>query len=697
MKFNKFILNVLLTALFLNNTSSLASIVSEDGRYETFEGNDITIDNLLEESKVDVEIEGNTLVNMGIKKSPITSHASTVTIENGVITGVARNDYDAGFYFEPTPEAIDMMRGKEVTIFLYGVVASSDTKIRMYNRTRASWYTDAIAVNTTKKNLVFTATIPNDIKITDDLEIIIYNPQVLDSWIQIEDKLMILEGNWINKKSPNYFTGMKSVGESDTNNHKVEVSVKKTLYSVKNLYAGKYVDTNGEFVNDSNQAGSDFIKVISNKEVVSNLPSNTYIKEFDHDKNHIRTLENTTNFSTSESAAYITFNFHTLSPSNWISKNYIYLNYKEDSLKSNKKEIQLSEPLRGIGNVKDRIVKKDGQWCIERNVGQYVLNGSESWAYEFESIDNYGAYNLSTGGSHPIIKLSNRFPCNIDGANNPDRAGFTKTGAGYIKLYIPKLYLEDISINGFEEYLSKNNVKVLFELKTPIYEPINIDISIDLFKDSNHIVNDSVIPANMKVTVDRTLNRATEAIQEARINPTPQNISVARMWANLLEDSALKDEIQQEISDIVVSEDIEMERKSVSSNMDVYIRSENVLSMSLSTNSVIFEDYSGVDDNEKLNAVDVIVSSSLPYALNTYLETPIESNSGNVISNTVLSIRESGGAYQSFSNTDSKIILNNDCESAESKSHSIDLKVSSDKAINADVYKTTVKFEAIQK
>lgn len=49
----------------LSNSSlpSYASILSENGRYEIFEGNNITIDNVLEEDTVDIEIEGNTLAN----------------------------------------------------------------------------------------------------------------------------------------------------------------------------------------------------------------------------------------------------------------------------------------------------------------------------------------------------------------------------------------------------------------------------------------------------------------------------------------------------------------------------------------------------------------------------------------------------------------------------------------------------------
>ena len=82
----KNISRLLLTGVILNslNLNSFASILSEDGRYETFEGNNITIDNILEEDKVDVEIEGNTLVNLvdNIKYEGSDFNAKTFTSLN---------------------------------------------------------------------------------------------------------------------------------------------------------------------------------------------------------------------------------------------------------------------------------------------------------------------------------------------------------------------------------------------------------------------------------------------------------------------------------------------------------------------------------------------------------------------------------------------------------------------------------------
>lgn len=65
MKFKKLISKSLAIGLFLNSSViSFACIMSDDGRYETFEGDYITIDNILEEGSIELdEIQGNTMVN----------------------------------------------------------------------------------------------------------------------------------------------------------------------------------------------------------------------------------------------------------------------------------------------------------------------------------------------------------------------------------------------------------------------------------------------------------------------------------------------------------------------------------------------------------------------------------------------------------------------------------------------------------
>ena len=203
----------------------------------------------------------------------------------------------------------------------------------------------------------------------------------------------------------------------------------------------------------------------------------------------------------------------------------------------------------------------------------------------------------------------------------------------------------------------------------------------------------------MKVTIDRTLNRAIEAIELAKTNPTVANISQARMWSNLLKETINKDALQDEINSITNIEDLQLERKTTTSNVDVYIKSENMLLMSLSTNSITFNDYSGVEDMELNNAINISINSSLPYKLNSYLLSEIEnSDKSNRIEKDLLNIKASKDSdYKTFNDVNEKLILEDSCDAGNNKSHSIDLRLKGSQAHKADIYKTVIKFEAEQK
>ena len=169
-----------------------------------------------------------------------------------------------------------------------------------------------------------------------------------------------------------------------------------------------------------------------------------------------------------------------------------------------------------------------------------------------------------------------------------------------------------------------------------------------------------------------------------------------------LPDSNIKEELLDRYKDIESSIPVKppvMEKKNVSSNIDIYIKSENVLSLSLSTNSIMFDDFSGVDDVEKTNAVNLIVNSSLPYKVNAYLVNEIQNTGKNKTMNkSILNIKaNSKASYQTFTDTVSPIVLLDNQIKGNDIIHGIDFKLKGNIAHQKDVYKTTIKFEVEQK
>lgn len=107
--------------------------------------------------------------------------------------------------------------------------------------------------------------------------------------------------------------------------------------------------------------------------------------------------------------------------------------------------------------------------------------------------------------------------------------------------------------------------------------------------------------------------------------------------------------------------------------------------LTLSTNSVIFEDFSGVEDLEKNNTLEISINSSLPYQLNLYLI--IQNNDkSETIDKSILNIRDnSENEYKAFADINKKLILKDDCTAGNGKIHNIDLRLASSNAYIADI------------
>ena len=142
------------------------------------------------------------------------------------------------------------------------------------------------------------------------------------------------------------------------------------------------------------------------------------------------------------------------------------------------------------------------------------------------------------------------------------------------------------------------------------------------------------------------------------------------------------------------------EPKNATANLDVYIKSENMLSLSLDTNSVTFDNFGGIEDLVKENAVTLTVSSSLPYKVNASLATEIQNaDKSETMNKEILNIKansEPDGSYQHFTAVDTPIEIIGTQEAGNDKTHGIDIMLKGSIPHEKDIYKTTIKFEATQ-
>ena len=173
----------------------------------------------------------------------------------------------------------------------------------------------------------------------------------------------------------------------------------------------------------------------------------------------------------------------------------------------NKKEILMNEPLRGLPNgVKDRFVKIGGKWYIERNTEELDMGSVtfSTYALSDEHPDVFGFYYTPSN----IIQIGsdNRCICNIlpsvycafPGIINHNIEGIDVSGS-HIKGTIYRSKLTELSSNGLKKYFNEVGAKVLYPLRTPIYEPLEINPELLTYLDATHISNNSLIPCNMKI------------------------------------------------------------------------------------------------------------------------------------------------------------------------------------------------------
>ena len=326
--------------------------------------------------------------------------------------------------------------------------------------------------------------------------------------------IMLLEGDWTDKEIPPYFEGMKSVGQDDENGHKIEI-----LSSNKNLVVSGF--QNGNIGNDGNLFNQisylrsvDYEHCAPNTEILATYNGLFRFSQFffyDKDKRFIdRKTE--TRATVPSNAKYFKLvlakkdgtEVTSGDINSYANKTTMVRLSNQTSVyvepKLNKKEILLNEPLRGLPNgVKDRFVKIGGKPYIERNCGYIFLDNTRNWTY-------------NTGHNNPIFECSIKNDIVLTSDIIGDRLLCDKleskaiysTNENYGICFVNGSFCR-IRINGYttsEEYnnwINNNSLNVVYQLPTPVYEPLEIEPTLSCYSEVTHFSNNSIIPCNMKI------------------------------------------------------------------------------------------------------------------------------------------------------------------------------------------------------
>lgn len=322
---------------------------------------------------------------------------------------------------------------------------------------------------------------------------------------------MIFEGDYTNKLvSQKYFEGLQSSFEEKVNDEgKYEIEIlsnNKNLYNVEDVNIDNWMNGGGVTVSKINN-NIVFNGTVSNyfdfrtvqnswntnlTKLINKLPAGivlTMSNNLTNEKNTINywsvrrdgVIKYFTNTLTiqkgdTEISGFVRFKNGTVL-NNTILKVQIEINNKATNYtmsKQNKIKLLINEPLRGIGNTKDRLCVKDNKLVIERKCAEEVFDGSNSVGLvsEFTTTNRYSlrsTYKYKTAST----ALSDKFPSNNtnDDFEHIRYDGSTPYSTS-LQLYINKNKLASSSVTEVKKYLQSNPMRVIGVLAEPFYEEV---------------------------------------------------------------------------------------------------------------------------------------------------------------------------------------------------------------------------------
>lgn len=349
----------------------------------------------------------------------------------------------------------------------------------------------------------------------------------------------IFEGDWTNKKIPEYFEGLKSVGEQKNNNHKINIwSENKNLWKLDQIRTQNgaiplYTRNHNEIIYTSVGEFGIYspIKVKAGQTlkisgIVENVQNIRLFKQADNfqgggvynkDFNGVKT-EVSPNYSYTFTEDGI-YHIRVWCKSTGQARLVNFLaeisnnNTEYDEYRSDNKTVLLKQPLRGLPNgVKDTIEKVHGEWKIVRRCGEVIFDGSQTvtgtsnlinssaWSkfgYQLEDCKDYSdvicdslAYQTDKSGVNP--DLGECVGC----TNNMWKILFQIKKNNNILSTVAEV----------NDYMKKNPKKVIYELTKPIVEDID-PITLQCWKNGT-ITIDEAIPVETTHTV--ALNRSAQ-------------------------------------------------------------------------------------------------------------------------------------------------------------------------------------------
>ena len=334
------------------------------------------------------------------------------------------------------------------------------------------------------------------------------------------NNVLVLEGDYItsNPPIPAFFKGMESAFEQELvtdetseyyGKYKVNVkAVGKNLFDINKIIKGQ--KANGTI--NGNYSCSQFIRVI---------PNNTYylknhngyrfdgIVQYSQDKvdlnSNIGFTRDASEFVTSNKCYYIKVQIFN---STWTDfKCNVQLEQGDtateyEPYKENNITFYLNEPLRGVGDIKDKVYVKEDKVVVERNCIEFPLESTQFPSVSIRGNTGLFMYNIPT--NNPIVNnnrgkvVCNNFPCDVENAHSRK---YPNTISTVVDSSVPNgviRIITDKNADTIKQWLQNNPTTVVYQLATPVYEEVeysNNRLTLNTY-DNSTLIYDSNIPVS---------------------------------------------------------------------------------------------------------------------------------------------------------------------------------------------------------
>ena len=526
------------------------------------EGTFVTTTEGVDNGLVDVMCEGNTLVNIfSTNNYSHTTHAEiknniTYNVTKNSIEVVFNKDCIGSEYMvlligDINTKHISMLKPNQKYTLCFDVEQNYDWTLdincKKGNSADPLFIANRVKIKNGRNKITMTtlATLPTLTEQRMYLDVTDKTQRLAGRYLKISN--LVLVENEEDNIIP-YFEGMKSVGQDNENGHKIEISSsvgKENLIKDSDIYieqSDTFKTFNSSYQNIIDKVQNKTITISVDIEVEDMIPRTdgrnrigcelSVVYE-DDTRGYHGIWYTGENFKGRQARTFsITKKIKTIdyfgiyiqcagkkhkigrpkieigdTNTNWCPSSNDNLNGLQTFM--NKKEILLNEPLRSLPNgVCDKKVKIGNKWYIERNCGEVEVVSTMSisiWGGIPNTINNAfaiqtGIKNKNTDLSSIVFNCDKHIPRTRNYLPNNDVVGICDSQTqGNILIKLPATNLTEYSIDAFRTWLSNNPFKVVYQLETPTYEPLEIEPTLNTYNDITHISNNSIIPCNMKI------------------------------------------------------------------------------------------------------------------------------------------------------------------------------------------------------